>query len=70
MKTKQRKVSKKGWIPVVVIGVLAPSSAFAYLDPGSIGYVFQLVGVGFLGGLYMIKMYWGRIRDFLRRDKK
>lgn len=43
----------------------APTPAYAYVDPGTGSYLLQLLIGGFLGALYAIKLYWGRIRDYL-----
>jgi len=44
---------------------LFPSVAFAYLDPGTGSYLFQILIGAFLGGLFAIKMYWRNIRTFI-----
>ena len=40
--------------------------AYAYLDPGSGSYMLQLIIGGLLGGLFAVKMYWGKIRTFIK----
>ncbi len=43
-----------------------PQAAYAYLDPGTGSYFFQiLIGI-LLGALFALKLYWGKIRIFLR----
>ena len=43
-----------------------PQEAYAYLDPGTGSYFFQiLIGV-LLGALFAIKLYWGKIIIFLK----
>ena len=45
------------------------SSALAYLDPGSGSYIFQIV-IGFvLAGIYALKHYWVKIRNWLSGKK-
>lgn len=45
--------------------ILLAENAYAYLDPGTGSYVFQLL-VGFLMGAFLaIKIFWGRIKTFL-----
>lgn len=39
----------------------------AYLDPGSGSYLLQLLIAGLLGGLFVIRLSWGRIRAFFSR---
>ncbi len=56
---------------VAIVGAvaLAPSSAHAYIDPGTGSMVLQAIIAGVVGGLVVIKMYWQRIKAiFSRRD--
>ena len=56
---------------VAIVGAvaLAPSSAHAYIDPGTGSMVLQGIIAGVVGGLVVIKMYWQRIKAiFSRRD--
>lgn len=39
--------------------------AYAYLDPGSGSYLIQLAVASFLGGLYLIKIFWNKIKLLL-----
>jgi hypothetical protein len=43
---------------------LFASQAFAYLDPGTGSYVFQILIAAFIGGLFTIKMFWQKIKNF------
>ena len=38
--------------------------AYAYLDPGSSSFIFQIIIAGFLTGLYFLKRFWRAIKDF------
>ena len=44
--------------------------AYAYLDPGTINMVVQMVIGALVGGLVTIKIYWTRIMAFLSRWSK
>lgn len=35
-----------------------------YIDPGSGSLIFQIILAGFLGGVYAVKLYWKKIKDF------
>jgi hypothetical protein len=50
---------------VAALLLLSPTSAFAYLDPGTGSYVIQMIIAGLLGAAFAIKMYWMRIKRFL-----
>lgn len=38
--------------------------AYAYLDPGTGSYFFQLIIATLLGGLFAVKLFWHRIKIF------
>ena len=46
-----------------------PREVYAYIDPGSGSYLTQVI-LGFVfGGLFMIKLYWNKIKNVLFRNK-
>ena len=51
-----------------------PSTAHAYLDPGTGSYVVQLLIGSLLGGLFALGMFWRRVvasvKRFFRRGSK
>jgi len=50
------------------IGFLAPlKKELAYLDPGTGSFLLQLLLATFLGGLFMVKTFWKRIKAFFVR---
>ena len=46
---------------------LLPSSAFAYIDPGSGNYIVQVLVAAFAGLVYTLGHWWRNIIGFLRR---
>ena len=50
---------------IVIYYLIFPHFAYAYLDPGTGSYVFQLVLAFFVGSLYFIKLYWIKIITFI-----
>ncbi len=58
-------------LALIVFLFLAPKNVYAYLDPGSGSYLVQVVlGVVF-GGLFMIKIYWNKIKSiFIKKSSK
>lgn len=36
----------------------------AYMDPGTGSYVFQALIAVFLGGIFAVKTYWQRLKNF------
>ena len=47
--------------------LVLPSTAHAYLDPGTGSYVVQLLVGGVLGGLFALGMFWRRVVGFFKR---
>jgi hypothetical protein len=45
---------------------LTPSNAWAYVDPGTGSYVFQLAAAGFLASAYTLRRYWHAVTTALR----
>lgn len=39
--------------------------AYAYLDPGTGSYIFQLAIAVLIGGSFAIKLYWRKIKTFI-----
>ena len=39
----------------------------AYLDPGTGSYIIQLLVAGVMGVLFLVKVYWGKIKDFFTK---
>ena len=54
-------------ILTIVVQMFFLQNAFAYLDPGTGSYIFQVLIAVFIGGLYTIKIYWQKIKDFFSR---
>lgn len=54
--------------------IICAPSAYSYLDPGTGSYVLQLLAAAVFGGLFVLKMFWSRIKGFFAgifsRDKK
>lgn len=43
---------------------LLSQNAFAYLDPGTGSYIFQVLIATIVAGLFAIKMFWQKIKSF------
>jgi len=41
-------------------------SVSAYIDPGTGSLIFQLLLGSFVGLLFAVKMYWNRLKSFLK----
>jgi hypothetical protein len=53
-----------GLIFIVAFQVTFSQNAFAYLDPGTGSYIYQVMIAAFIGGLFTIKTFWQKIKMF------
>lgn len=54
---------------VVVLALfylIFPQKAYAYLDPGTGSYILQLIIAALIGGLFAVKIFWNKIKIFLK----
>jgi len=51
----------------VFILFASAQNAYAYLDPGTGSYIFQIIIAVALGGLFAIKLLWNKIITFLKK---
>lgn len=54
------------WALLGVVAVLVPTEAHAYIDPGTGSYVVQAIVAAVAGGAMALRMYWDRVKAFLR----
>lgn len=50
------------------IGFIMPQNAFAYMDPGTGSYIFQIVIAFILGGLFTVKQFWKKIIGVFKKN--
>lgn len=53
-------------IVIFITILIFPSTAYAYLDPGSGSYFFQILLATILGGIFAIKLFFKRIINFMK----
>ncbi len=55
-------------MPILMIAVLLlfPANLYAYLDPGTGSYFFQILLAALVGALYGFRQYLGKIRTYLK----
>jgi hypothetical protein len=49
---------------IIALQFTHSQKAFAYLDPGTGSYVYQVLLAAFIGGLFTIKIFWQKIKNF------
>ena len=48
--------------------VFIPEKLFAYLDPGTGSFIFQILIASALTGIYILKSYWKKIKNFFKKN--
>ena len=61
----------KGLINSIVTFSIAPLffttwDAHFYIDPGTGSLILQVLIASFIGGLFLIKVYWGKVKAFFK----
>ena len=58
------------WLAALALGFLAttPADAWAYIDPGTGSYLFQLAAAGFFAGMFTLRQYWGALKTRFGRQ--
>jgi len=46
--------------------LIFPRGAYAYLDPGTGSFILQLIIGILLGGLFAVKLFWNKIKNFFK----
>lgn len=52
---------------LIVVMLLFPPNAFAYIDPGTGSFIIQMIIAGAMGALFTVKMYWKKISSYMKR---
>ena len=52
-------------ILIVALQFTLLQNAFAYLDPGTGSYIFQVLAATLIGVLFTIRMFWQKIKNVL-----
>lgn len=55
---------ESSWLLTIAVGLLltTPADAWAYVDPGTGSYLFQLAAAGFLAGMFTLRRYWDAVK--------
>lgn len=55
-------------VAILAVGLVAvtPTDAFAYVDPGTGSYLFQLATAGLLAGAFTLRRYWESVKTMFR----
>jgi len=61
---KQRLSLLEIWIIYILVYLIFPRNAYAYLDPGTGSFVIQIIIAFALGAIFFIKIYFKKIKVF------
>lgn len=53
-------------VPALIVHLPLTGATDAYLDPGTGSVILQMALAGFVGGMFAVKLFWGRIGSFFR----
>lgn len=60
----------KGLGLFALISLIFPQNAYAYLDPGSASFIFQVAVATILAGFFFFKSFFRRIINFFKKSPK
>jgi len=49
-----------------VFSIILSKNVYAYLDPGTGSYFFQMIIASVIGGLFALKIFWMKIKVFIK----
>jgi len=53
-------------IIIVLSSLFFPQRAYAYLDPGSMSFIIQIILAIITGGIFGAKLFWKNIKSFFK----
>jgi hypothetical protein len=54
-------------LPCLLLALLTPVPAYAYIDPGTGSFLFQAIAAMLIGGIFFVRTSWQRIREGIKR---
>jgi hypothetical protein len=57
------------FLSVILYQIFLPPPAHAYIDLGSGSYVVEIIIATMVTGIFVLKQYWRRIREFFLKKK-
>ena len=51
-------------IIIALSSLFFPQKAYAYLDPGSMSFIIQIIIAIIIGGIFGIKLFWKNVKLF------
>jgi len=60
------KYLKNTLIIIILSSIFFPLRAYAYLDPGSMSFIIQIVLAIIAGGIFGVRLFWKNIKSFFK----
>ena len=64
---KRSKITIQIILAVIFLCIITVQRTYAYLNPGTGSMVIQILVASFIGAIYMIKIFWKRVKSFIQR---
>ena len=64
MNKSKTSLTTSGVLPFVFLLPLTSQNIHAYIDLGTGSLIIQVLIASFLGGLFLLKVYWKKVRAF------
>jgi hypothetical protein len=61
------RVAILSFVLIIALSVALPQKAYAYIDPGTGSYLFQLLMAAVFVGIFGVRILWGKIKAFSKR---
>jgi len=54
----------RSMVIAILVIVVCTQNSFSYIDPGTWSYIFQMLIAGFIGALFALRIFWGKVKLF------
>jgi len=65
MNKSKTSLTTSGVLLSVFLLPLTSQNIHAYIDPGTGSLIIQVLIASFVGGLFLLKVFWGKVKAFL-----
>jgi hypothetical protein len=62
---KQIKYAGRSFLLLAIVCLVFPFYSYAYIDPGTGSYVFQIIVAALVAVSFAVKVYWLKIKGFI-----
>lgn len=67
MNKSKTSLTTSGVLLSVFLLPLTSQNIHAYIDPGTGSLIIQVLIASFVGGLFLLKVFWGKVKAFLSK---